>query len=252
MFTRAITRLPGADFADGLTTVDLGRPDFAIIRRQHQAYCRTLVDLGVTVETLPALDGYPDAYFVEDPAIITEEVAIVNRPGATSRRGEAQAIASAVAQHRPVARIEAPGTLEGGDVLFVGKQVYVGLSARTNRAGVAQLADILAPHGYSVQGVPVEAGLHLKSSVSLVAPDTLLVGPPLASTDAWNGLRRLLVPPEEDYAANALWINDHLLMAKGFPATRELLDGLGLPIIEMEVSEARKMDGGLSCMSLRF
>jgi len=252
MFTRAITRLPGADFADGLTTVDLGRPDYATICRQHQAYCRTLGDLGVTVETLPALDGYPDAYFVEDPAIITEQVAIVTRPGAMSRRGEAQAIASAVAQHRPVARIEPPGTLEGGDVLIVGKQVYVGLSARTNRAGIEQLADILAPQGFDVTGVPVEAGLHLKSSVSLVAPNTLLVGPPLAKADAWNGLRRLLVPPDEDYAANALWINNHILMAKGFPATREQLDGLGLPIIEMEVSEARKMDGGLSCMSLRF
>ena len=252
MFTQAITRTPGKDFARGLTTADLGRPDIATMRRQHRAYVETLEGLGLAVETLPPLEGYPDAYFVEDAAIMTPEVAIVTRPGAMARRGEERAIEASVTRHRRVAHIEPPGTIEGGDVLFVGKRVYVGLSARTNRAGIEQLRAILAPHGYSVQGVPVKAGLHLKSSVSQVGPDTLLLGPPLAACDAWDGLRRLRVPLEEAYAANALLINDHLLLPSGYPATRELLESLGMPIIELDSSEARKMDGGLSCMSLRF
>ena len=252
MFTYAITRRPGPDMGQGITTSDLGAPDFALMCAQHEAYVETLERLDLAVIVLGPLLGYPDAYFVEDAAIVTPEVAVITRPGALARRGEEDAMASVVSRCKPAERIVAPGTLEGGDVLLAGQQVFVGLSKRSNAEGVRQLGAILAPYGYQVQGVPVPAGLHLKSGVSYVAERTLLVAPEWADCPAWDGWRRLVVPTVEAYAANSLLINEHLLTPAGYPATHRLLAGLGYPVIALDTSEARKMDGGLSCMSLRF
>ncbi|MFN8011049.1 MAG: arginine deiminase family protein [Holophagaceae bacterium] len=251
-FTRALCRRPGPDFADGLTTADLGRPDHGTMLAQHEAYVAALRSLGLEVAVLDPLPGHPDAYFVEDAALVFPELAVVTRPGAGARRAEAEALAPALARHRELFRLEAPATLDGGDVLAVGKQVYAGLSERTNAEGVAQLGRILAPHGYTVTGVPVAAGLHFKSSVNWVGGDALLLTPDFAGRPELAGFRHLVVEASEAYAANTLWINGTLLTPAGFPRTRALLEGLGLPVLELDTSEARKMDGGLTCLSLRF
>lgn len=252
MFTHAICREPGPDFANGITTSELGKPDLEKMLVQHRAYVGALRSLGLEVEVLASLPGYPDAHFVEDVAIVTPEVAIVTRPGAMPRRGEEEAITPVLARRRPLARITAPGTLDGGDVLIVGRHVLVGVSERTNADGVAQLDRILAPFGYATTPVPIAAGLHLKSDVNGLGADLLLVSAAFSNREELAPYRRLVVPAGEGYAANTLWINGTLLHPAGFPATRAELTALGMPILELDTSEARKMDGGLTCLSLRF
>jgi len=252
MFTHAITRKPGPDFGLGITTSALGKPQYNQMLQQHQAYVLTLRSLGLDVLELEPLPGYPDAYFVEDPAVIVPEVAIITRPGAISRRGEADAIAPVIARFRQTACIHAPGTLEGGDVLVIEKQVLVGLSERTNREGIEQLRSILSPFGYMVTPIALSEGLHLKSGVNFVGEDTLLVTVDFSEAEALHHYRRILVGQAEAYAANSLFINGTILTPKGFPGVRHSLEQVGLPVVELNVSEPRKMDGGLTCMSLRF
>ncbi len=252
MFTQVIARLPGADFASGLTTAALGAPEFNLILQQHEDYLHTFERLGIAVTLLPALPGYPDAYFVEDTAVVTPELAVIARPGAAARRGEEDSMEPVLARFRPTVRIEGPGTLDGGDVLMVERHFFIGVSERTNAEGAAQLGAFLEPHGYTWQAVPVAAGLHLKSSVTYVGQNTLLITPTFADRPEFARYARLVVPAEEEYAANTLLVNEHLITPAGFPRTRGLLETLGYPVIEQAVSEPRKMDGGLSCMTLRF
>lgn len=252
MYTYAITRLPGENCAVGLTTSQLGAPDHKLLLQQHGAYCDTLRGFGLQVIELPPLAAYPDAYFVEDTAVIVPELAVITRPGAPSRRGEEESIAHAVAQYRPTGRIEPPGTVDGGDVLQVGKQLFIGLSERTNQTGAEQLADLLAPCNYQATMVPVGAGLHLKSSVNWVGGRTLLLTAELDQLAPFRDYDRIVVHQAEAYAANTLWINDHLLMPSGYPGTRAKLQQLGIEIAELDMGEVVKMDGGLTCMSLRF
>jgi dimethylargininase len=251
MFTQAIVRTPGSNAADGLTTArELGRPDHSTLLAQHAAYVQTLRELGLSITHLDPLEGHPDAYFVEDAALMFAEVAIVTRPGAAARIQEAEALAPTIAKFRRIERLTAPATLDGGDVLMVGKNIYVGLSERTNAEGAKQLSTLLAPHGYEVKPIPVPAGLHLKSSVTWAGGDTLVITRSLVEN--FPGYRHLIVPDDESYAANILWVNGTLLMPRGFPRTRELLETLALPIRELDQSEVQKMDGALTCMSLRF
>lgn len=251
-YTRALCRLPGPDAGAGLTTAALGPPDHARLLAQHAAYVAALRGRGLEVEVLPPLAGHPDAYFVEDPAVVVPELAVVTRPGAASRLGEAAALAPALARHRPLAVMAPPATLDGGDVLVVGRRVLVGRSERTSQAGVDALAALLAPHGYRVTAVPVGAGLHLKSSVNWVGGDALVVAADFAARDALDGFTLHLLDPAEGYAANVLWVNGALLHPAGFPRTRALLATLGLPLVELDTSEIRKMDGGLTCLSVRL
>lgn len=257
MFTHAITRLPGEDAAQGITTSHLGPPDYQLLLAQHAAYVAALRSLGLEVTVLDPLPGFPDAYFVEDAAVFTPGLAVLTRPGAPARRGEADAIEPALVGRRPLARIEAPGTLDGGDVLMVGNHFFIGLSERTNRPGAEQLGALLSQHGYTWQAVPVGAGLHLKSSVNYAGKnasgkDTLLITPGLAADPAFAGYEHVLVAPGEEYAANVLWVNGTLIVPAGYPVTGQKLAALGLPLFELEVSEVGKMDGGLTCMSLRY
>jgi dimethylargininase len=252
MFTRAITRKPGPNAAQGLTTSNIGTPNFENLIRQHKAYIETLTNLGLEVIVLEAEPAYPDAYFVEDVAVVTPEVAVITIPGALSRQGEQETVEPILAQYRPTKRIEPPGTVEGGDVLLVDKHCFIGISERTNATGAAQLGCFLEEHGYSWQPIPVGAGLHLKSSVNDLGQDTLILTQTLAGHDAFKRFRRVIVDENETYAANILLINDQLIMPAGYPLIKaELLD-LGREIIELDVSEVCKMDGGLTCMSLRL
>ena len=251
-FTFAITRKPGPDCARGITTAGLGAPNYDLLLLQHQAYIDKLDSLGLELVVLESLPGYPDAYFVEDTAVITPEIAVITIPGAPARRGEAPAIESAIRKRRPIAHIQAPGTVDGGDVLQDGSHFFIGISERTNPDGAEQLASILAKYGYTCTKVPLSAGLHLKSSVNAVGENTLLITQDFASQDYFKEYNLILLRTEENYAANTLLINNHLLIPAGFPTVYRKLERLGMEISEMDVSEIRKMDGGLTCLSLRF
>jgi dimethylargininase len=251
-FTHAITRLPGKNFAQGLTTSELGAPDYDLMLVQHRAYVRVLQSLGLHVVVLDALPDYPDAYFVEDVAVVTPELAVITRPGALARRGEEGAILAALTPHRSTVNIQAPGTLDGGDVLIAGKRVFIGISGRTNAEGAAQLGAFLEPYGYAWRGVPVGAGLHLKSGVNALSEDTLLITKEFSELDVFRSYHKIIVPSGEEYAANTMRVNNCLITPQSYPGVRQALDRLGLDVIELDVSEACKMDGGLTCMSLRF
>lgn len=250
--THAIVRRPAPTFAAGITTSALGRPDYEIMQQQHAAYVELLRELGVDVAVLDPLPEFPDAHFVEDVAVILPEVAIVTNPGAPARTGEAATIEASLGEHRVLERIMAPGTMDGGDVLRVGKHYFVGISERTNDAGAKQFGEIAFRHGFRWTAVPVGAGLHLKSSVNRIADDTILVTERLATRDEFRKLRRVVLDEAEEYAANALSVNGKVLIAKGFPRTRDRIVDLGLDVRELEMSESEKMDGGLTCLSLRL
>jgi dimethylargininase len=206
----------------------------------------------LTVETLEVVAGYPDAHFIEDTAVVTPDVAVITRPGAVDRQGEQHSVAEALAIHRPLTHIESPGTLDGGDVLMIGTHFLIGISERTNEDGARQLGAILESHGNTWQGIPVAAGLHLKSSVNLVGPQTLLVTGDFAGRSELAAFEQVIAPAAEEYVANTLLINGRLIMPAGYPQTRRMLEALDLPITELDTSEFRKMDGGLTCLSLRF
>ena len=251
-FTQALTRQPNKDMARGLTTSLLGLPDHAKAMAQFDAYVDAIRNCGIAVTVLDPLEGYPDAQFVEDTAVITAEIAVITSPGAPSRKGEVTSIAAALQPFRRTVWLQPPGTLDGGDVLIVGRHVFIGLSERTNQHGAGQLGEILAGYGYTWSTVTVGAGLHFKSSVNAIGTDSLVVTPAFAEHPALAGYHRIVVPTSEAYAANSLLVNDHLIMPAGFPETRRKFDTLDKTVIELDTSEFRKMDGGLTCLSLRF
>lgn len=252
LITHAITRIPGNDFAQGITTANLGPPVYQKMLVQHQKYVDVLDDLNIQVTILDPLPGFPDAYFMEDVAVMLPEVAVITRPGALSRRGETSAIEPTLQQFRPILRIEPPGTLDGGDVLFVGTHCFIGLSERTNQDGAEQLGNIVNQFRFTSSFVPVASGLHLKSSVNCIGENTLLLNQAYARFVAFQDYDLIVLEPKEEAALNTLWINNHLITPAGYPRAAEKLATLEIPIIELDISEAQKMDGGLSCMSLRF
>ena len=255
-FRSAIVRQPAATFADGLTARDTAGADHAGYLAEHRQYTAALQAAGLTVRSLPPLAIHPDAHFVEDVAVLTPEVTVLTRPGASSRRGEVAAIADELGSRATAVKsIAAPGTLDGGDVLIVGKSCFVGLSSRTNQAGADQLRAILEPLGYGCRTVAVRRGLHLKSSVTAVDLHTLVLTPALArqeATAAFATFRTVQTAPGEDDAANLLRINDWLLVPDGFPATCERLEALECTLVTIRLAETLRMDGGLTCLSLRF
>ena len=253
MFTHAIARKPGPNFAQGITTaVNEKSPRYEVLVTQHQEYLAALKSIGLEVVLLEALPDHPDAYFVEDTAVVTAEVAVITNPGAESRKGEEESIAPVLAQHRKTMRIQAPGTVDGGDVLQVGNHFFIGISERTNHEGAGQLSRILKDFGYTTTTVAVGEGLHFKSSVNYVGNGTLLVTEDFVSKKQLKGYDAIVVDRQESYAANTLFVNDHLLIPRGYPGTLKKIEVLGFKIIELDTSEVRKMDGGLTCMSIRF
>jgi dimethylargininase len=255
-FTRAIVRPPCATFADGLTTAGLGAPDLALARAQHEAYVRALEACGLAVTRLPADDRFPDSTFVEDTAVLARGLAVLCRPGAPSRAGEVDAIRAAVeAAFAEVASIEAPGTVDGGDVCEAGDHVFIGVSERTNQAGARQLAAHLATRGLSsslvdVRGIP--GLLHLKSGIAWLGGRTLALSTPFAGRPDFAGWDVLRVPDGEEYAANAVLVNGRVLVSSGWPGVEAALRARGLAPLPLDMSEFRKLDGGLSCLSLRW
>ena len=226
--------------------------DIARAAGQHQAYCDALAACGCEVIALPADPVLPDSVFVEDVALVLDEVAVMTRPGAASRREEGTAVAATLARFRTLLRIEAPGTLDGGDILRIGRDLYVGESARSNAEGIAQLAALVAPFGYRVYGVPTRGCLHLKSAVTVVADDTLLVQPEWVDPGRFAQYRLIAVDPAEPHAANALRIGDRVIHPSCFPRTRERLEAAGIRVVSVDVAELQKAEGAVTCCSLVF
>jgi dimethylargininase len=255
-FTRAIVRPPSSNFADGLTSVSLGTPDFALALEQHARYCEALERCGLALTRLPDDTAHPDATFVEDVAILSPRCNVIARPGAASRSGEVAAIRAALESLvTKLGAIEPPGTVDGGDICEAGEHFFIGVSQRTNWDGAAQLAALLDNAGYSsacidIRNVP--GILHLKSGIAalddgrIVAIDSLAVHPALKNFEV------VRVPAGNEYAANCVRVNDRLLIAAGFPQLQHALENLGFYMLVLEMSEFQKMDGGLSCLSLRF
>ena len=226
--------------------------DVATARRQHRQYEEALATLGCRVEALPADRELADSVFVEDAAIVLDEVAVITRPGAESRRPETASIARALEPHRALLFIEAPGTLDGGDVLRIGRTLFVGLSGRSNQAAIDQLRAALAPHHYEVRGVDVHGCLHLKSAVTALSDDTILVDPRWVNPAAFPGTRAIEIDSNERGAANALRIGERVLYPSSFPATRKRLTDAGVQVLEVDVSELQKAEGAVTCCSLVF
>lgn len=253
-FNRALARRPSATAVNGLRAVDRGAPDIAALREEHAAYVAALSAAGLAVDVLPALEDFPDSVFVEDPALVFEEGAILLRPGAPTRIGEAAEIAPDLRLRFPVVlEMAGPGFADGGDVLVTAGRVYVGLSARTSRDGAAELSDLLARFGRETTVVAPPPGvLHLKTACSLIDEETLLATRLLADALPFDGLDVVVVPEGEEAVANALGVNGRVLIAAGFPRTAEILAARGHDVVALALDEVMKLDAGLSCMSLRW
>jgi dimethylargininase len=249
--TLAITRaVPESLARCELTHVARTAIDVARARAQHAAYERALAALGCEVVRLPELPAHADSVFVEDCAVVLDELAIATRPGAASRRGEVESVAGALARHREVATLAGDATLDGGDVLALGRTLFVGLSRRTNAEGVRQLRALVASHGYQVEAVALAGALHLKTAVTRAAERSLVVNPRWIDAARFASWERIEVDPSEPFAANVLRVRGTTLCAAAFPRTNELLGRRGVAVTEVDVSELAKAEGGLTCCTL--
>lgn len=265
--SHAIVRPPGASFARAISSRN-APIDVPLAQTQHAEYCQALAAAGLMLEKLPADERFPDSCFVQDPAVVIGGRAIIGRPAAASRRGEEEALAGSLTGRFPMTRIGPPGTLEGGDVLLLPGRVLVGCSGRTNRAGIAQLARVVAPlspqpwgawgaghaagvpSGLPVTAIPVHDYLHLLTAVTYIGHDTLLAVEEYAGHPAFAGIDVLIVPREEAYAANALGVGDRVILPAGYPRVAAMLRGRGFEVLPVPTSEFAKADGGVTCLSL--
>lgn len=256
MFKNVIVRRPCKAMLDGITSCpELGKPDYEKALQQHDDYIAALKKCGVEVTVLEADERYPDSCFVEDPAVITSKCAIITNPGAPSRNGEKDEIVGAVKKFfsdDQIEYIKAPGTLEGGDVMMVGDHFYVGRSARTNEEGIRQFIEILEKHGLTGSEVPLYKVLHLKTGVNYLENGNMLVSGEFIDKPDFEKYNRIVIPEEESYAANCIWVNGTVIVPMGFPAVEKAVREAGYEVLLVDTSEYRKLDGGLSCLSLRF
>lgn len=253
MFKNAIVRLPGRNIIDGLSSSGYARPDYKKACEQHAAYAETLKNLGLSVRILEKNETYPDSTFIEDVALCTPGCAVITSPGALSRRGETEGIRHVLEEYYSIIEeINLPGTLEAGDVMMVENHYYIGISDRTNIDGADQLIAILKKHNMSGTKVPLKKMLHLKSGVSYLENNNILVCGEFLNNKEFRKFNLIPVDEDESYAANSLWINGKVLVPSGFPKIRRNIEKAGYETIVLDVSEFRKVDGGLSCLSLRF
>ncbi len=252
-FTRALVRAPSKSVTQGLRAHGGEGPTYQGVLREHRAYVAALAEAGVAVEILPALEEFPDSVFIEDPALVFPEGAILLRPGAPSRLGEAQALATELMTRFEDAQALDAGFVDGGDVINLGDRILIGVSSRTDEEGADRLIALLAKFGRKAEAVVTPSGvLHFKSDCALIDHETVLSTPRLAASGVFEGLRVIETAPGEEPAANALRINGDLLFAAGYPRTAEKLERAGIRIVPLAATEIARIDAGLSCMSLRW
>jgi dimethylargininase len=252
-FTRAIVRRPGSSIINGISSANLGKPDYNKALFQHSEYVAALSQCGLMVIELEAEEKYPDSTFVEDTALLTPHCAVITNPGATTRAGEIHSIKPVIREYfEEIELISPPGTVEAGDIMMVGDHYYIGLSARTNLEGANQVIRILEKYGMTGSSINLEKVLHLKTGVSYLENDNLLACGEFLAKPEFNKFNIIEVPSDESYAANSLWINNKVLVPLGYPISKERIEAAGYSVIEVDTSEFKKLDGGLSCLSLRF
>jgi dimethylargininase len=253
MFTRAIVRTPCKALVRGLSTANLGAPHYQNALDQHADYIDALKECGLQIKILPADENLPDSTFVEDTALLTPHCAILTRPGAPSRANEIHSMLVALHEfYEMVEKIEAPGTIEAGDIMMVGDHYYIGLSERTNRAGADQMIAILERYGMQGSMLELTDVLHLKTGLGYLENNNLLASGEFLHKPEFQQFKLLQVDQDEAYAANSVWVNDTVLTPIGFPKTRAMIESAGYKVRPVDVSEFQKLDGGLSCLSLRF
>lgn len=252
MFTKAIVKRPAKTFASGITTSNLGKPDYYLALKQHDAYCEALIKCGLELKVLEANPNFPDSCFVEDTAVVTKDFGVIARPGDKSRVDETVAIEKVLKPLLKLHYIEEPGTLDGGDIMQADNKFYIGMSGRTNLAGAKQLSKILKNYEFDVYSIPVCNILHFKTGVNYLGDNNIILLQSFCSADDLSRYNQVIIDTGEEYAANSLRINDYVLVPSGFPNTKKAIEKLGYKIIELDLSEFQKMDGGLSCLSLRF
>jgi len=253
MFSKAIVRTPCHAMVNGLSSASLGVPDYDLALAQHANYIHSLETCGLQVTVLPADEAFPDSTFVEDAALLTPGCPVITRPGAPSRRGEIASMREVLGEFfTELESIEAPGTLDAGDVMIVGEHFYIGISARTNTGGAEQLISILEKHGMTGSMIKLEKVLHLKTGVNYLENNTLLACGEFLEKREFRGFEILQVAQDEAYAANSLWVNGTVLVPADHPKTCSMISDAGYETLGVDVSEFQKLDGGLSCLSLRF
>lgn len=253
MFKNVIVKNPGNSFVNGLTTSDLGKPILEKLFEQHAQYVEALKKCGVEVTQLAADETFPDSTFVEDTAVLTAEFAIISNPGAEARNREIETIEPAIQQfYDKIYYIKAPGTLDGGDVLQAEKKFYVGISDRTNEEGARQFKEIVEKEGYEATIIPLKEFFHLKTGIAYVGENRMVLAGEFIDHPAFASYDKIIIPKEDEYSANCIQVNDYVIIPAGYPETNRKLIELGYQTIELNMSEFRKHDGGLSCLSLRF
>lgn len=253
MFKNTIVKIPSESYVNGLTTSDLGRPNLEIALEQHQAYIEALKKCGTKVTILTGNIEYPDSTFVEDTAVLTPNFAVISNPGALSRNGEIHDMEPVIKSfYETIYYIKAPGTLDGGDILQIEDHFYIGISARTNHDGAEQLKQILESEGYKGTIIELEKFFHLKTGITYLGNQTIVVAGEFIDHPEFNKYQKIVVPPEDEYAANCIRVNDYVIIPAGYPVTKQKINDAGYQTIELGMSEFRKLDGGLSCLSLRF
>ena len=253
MFTQAIVRRPCPAIINGLTTSNLGKPDYQLALQQHIQYTKALMACGLKVHILEPDNNYPDSTFVEDTALITPNCAIITNPGAPSRKGETTEIAAQLEKYFPdIETIEPPGTMDAGDIMMVGSHYYIGLSDRTNSEGAEQMINVLEKYKLSGSLVNLENVLHLKTGISYLENNTFLAAGEFVNKKEFLDFKIIPVDDDESYAANSIWLNNYVIMPAGYPKTQKAVKEAGYKILTVNTSEFRKIDGGVSCLSLRY
>lgn len=256
MFKNVIVKKPSKNMIDGITSaIGLGKPDYELALKQHRDYVNALKSCGVEVTELDVDDRFPDSCFVEDVAVLTKTCAVITNPGAESRKGEEKEIVDVIKRFYTEDQIEyikSPGTLEGGDVMMVDDHFYVGLSSRTNQEGVDQFVKALEKHGLTVSAVKMKDFLHLKTGVSYLEKNNMLVSGEFVEHPDFKDYNKILIDETEQYSANSILVNDKVIVPKGYDKTKKAIEEAGYEVIEVDTSEYKKLDGGLSCLSLRF
>lgn len=255
MFKNVIVRVPSKTISEGLTSADEGKPIYEKALVQHENYVSALTKTGVNVTVLEPEDDFPDSCFVEDVALCTSKCAIITRPGALSRRKEAalpDMLEALQKFYDTIEYIEDPGTIEAGDIMMVGDHFYIGLSARTNEEGAKQMIAILEKHGLSGQMVEMKEMLHLKTGLAYLENNNLLVAGEFKTAPEFKDFNKIEVEISEAYGANCIWMNGYVIVPEGYPNVQQKIEALGYKVLVVDTSEYRKIDGGLSCLSLRF
>ena len=252
-YKKAIVKVPAVTFPEGITSAGQEAPDMDLVFHQHHKYIETLRRCGLEVIILDPDPYHPDSTFVEDTAVLTQHCAVITNPGALSRSSEVNSIQAEINNHyKDIEHISPPGTLDGGDVLMAGSHFFIGLSERTNIQGADQLIHILSKYSLTGEHIPITNLLHLKSGVNYLENNTLILTGEFKDHPAFKDYQKIIVPTSESYAANSLWVNGKVIVPSGFQKTLKLISDHGFETIETAMSEFRKLDGGLSCLSLRF